>query len=557
LNSSFLPRFSLLHFFQLMRTRLLWALLCWLSLLCFGAQAQTTTLAQETFEGVSTDFGYTNSTIDPATYEFGASVEYFQRVAFTSSGSYPNTTKVLSNRQGSYTWAGEGVRGTGVTNIRPPGYVALNQITNSQNFKSFAVTVALAAPRGGLTSGAGSYSASTTDRIRIQYAFGSGAWTTIALFMGNNANGSQQGGDFQQILPLSDSTNVAKGNAPSGNGPVLTATYQDITTNLPTTALGNDLRVRVVLDIRAVEVAFDNIRVTGVADNTAKPTLSTIESTAASYTEGGAAVPVTNTLTVGYSDNNTATTITNGTVTIGNFVPNQDILNFVNQPGITGSYNTGNGVLTLTGTASQANYQTALRSITYSNSNTTTATGGTRTITFQVANGSTLSTTASRNVVVTPVLNAPAALNYTENFDSDGESTRYFGNSFVSTSQQTGFFRATNSPATSGGAPIGSATFTGWSGGYWYGEGTAEGLNNPTAPTSTLQLAPVDTRNRSSIKFTIALGASSGSSTRTRRTPGKALSCTTASMGARRSSLAPSTARMVRPARMLTSTRPP
>ena len=44
-----------------------------------------------------------------------------------------------------------------------------------------------------------------------------------------------------------------------------------------------------------------------------------------------------------------------------------DSLAFTSTPNITGSYNSGTGVLTLTGTATVANYQTALRSITFSN----------------------------------------------------------------------------------------------------------------------------------------------------------------------------------------------
>ncbi|GAP95103.1 DUF4347 domain-containing protein [Leptolyngbya sp. NIES-2104] len=53
------------------------------------------------------------------------------------------------------------------------------------------------------------------------------------------------------------------------------------------------------------------------------------------------------------------------TITIANFIDGQDELLFINQNGITGSF--ANGRLTLSGTASIANYQTALRSIIYRN----------------------------------------------------------------------------------------------------------------------------------------------------------------------------------------------
>ena len=53
-----------------------------------------------------------------------------------------------------------------------------------------------------------------------------------------------------------------------------------------------------------------------------------------------------------------------------------DTLNFTNQNGITGSYNTGIGVLTLTESTSLANYKAALESITFSSSSQNPAISG-------------------------------------------------------------------------------------------------------------------------------------------------------------------------------------
>lgn len=79
----------------------------------------------------------------------------------------------------------------------------------------------------------------------------------------------------------------------------------------------------------------------------------------------GSAVPVDNTLQVTDADHATLTGATS--VIDGNFVSAEDVLVFVNQSGITGSYNAGTGQLTLTGNATLAAYSTALQSITYSN----------------------------------------------------------------------------------------------------------------------------------------------------------------------------------------------
>src|SRR5206468_2189675 len=95
-----------------------------------------------------------------------------------------------------------------------------------------------------------------------------------------------------------------------------------------------------------------------------------------------------------------------------------------NTASITGSYNASTGVLTLSGSDTVANYQTALRSVTYANSSDNPSTT-TRTISFQVDDGASVnhaSNTQTRNVSITAVNDAPvlagiegSALSYTEN----------------------------------------------------------------------------------------------------------------------------------------------
>ena len=77
----------------------------------------------------------------------------------------------------------------------------------------------------------------------------------------------------------------------------------------------------------------------------------------------------------------------------------QDVLGFTNQNGISGSFDAPSGVLTLTGTASVANYQTARRTVTYVNTSEAPSTA-TRTISFVVRDGNDPSNTATRNITV-------------------------------------------------------------------------------------------------------------------------------------------------------------
>ncbi|MBU9710655.1 LPXTG cell wall anchor domain-containing protein [Evansella tamaricis] len=74
------------------------------------------------------------------------------------------------------------------------------------------------------------------------------------------------------------------------------------------------------------------------------------------------AVPVDPALTI---DISTTTSLDQASIVINDFMVG-DTLNFNNQNGISGTYNDNNGVLTLTGNATLADYEDALRSVTFS-----------------------------------------------------------------------------------------------------------------------------------------------------------------------------------------------
>src|SRR6185436_12302539 len=82
-----------------------------------------------------------------------------------------------------------------------------------------------------------------------------------------------------------------------------------------------------------------------------------------------------------------------------NFVTGEDVLGFTAQNGITGSFNATTGVLTLTGSATVANYQTALRSVTYANASTNPSTSA-RTVSVVANDGTANSNIAPRSITV-------------------------------------------------------------------------------------------------------------------------------------------------------------
>ncbi|MHC5713065.1 MAG: DUF4114 domain-containing protein, partial [Nostoc sp.] len=112
-----------------------------------------------------------------------------------------------------------------------------------------------------------------------------------------------------------------------------------------------------------------------------------------------------------------STNLSNATVKFTNgFDATEDTLAFTNQNGITGTYT--NGVLSLKGTATVADYQTALQSVTYQNSSDNPSTTP-RTISFVVNDGSLDSNPATRDINITAVNDAPTDLELSANTVND------------------------------------------------------------------------------------------------------------------------------------------
>lgn len=131
---------------------------------------------------------------------------------------------------------------------------------------------------------------------------------------------------------------------------------------------------------------------------TAAPILGRIESADLVYEKGSGRVNITGSITITDSDSknlrSAAIRITEG------YHGDQDILRFKNQNGINGFWNKSTGILTLTGSSTVSNYQTALRSIQYENTNVNSPSNDTRKVTFTVNDGLSASNTVSRNIIV-------------------------------------------------------------------------------------------------------------------------------------------------------------
>ncbi|WP_440683943.1 hypothetical protein, partial [Cysteiniphilum halobium] len=158
--------------------------------------------------------------------------------------------------------------------------------------------------------------------------------------------------------------------------------------------------------------ATSTINVTAVNDAPVISAGSTLN-----YTENDSATAIDTTIVISDVDD---TNIESASISItNNYVNGEDILAFVDTANISGSFNATTGVLSLSGSDTLANYQAALRSVTYQNTSDNPSPLA-RTVSFVVNDGDVNSTAATSTINVTavndaPVISAGSTLNYTEN----------------------------------------------------------------------------------------------------------------------------------------------
>jgi hypothetical protein len=228
-----------------------------------------------------------------------------------------------------------------------------------------------------------------TATIDISAGFQTG--DTLAFSNQNGISGSYNSGTG--VLTLTGSSTVA--NYQAALRSVTFSTGNDD----PTTSRTVRFVINDASDTSAP--ATRGITITPVND---APTLTPSGSTP-TYTEDGSAVVVDGGITLADPDN---TDIVSGQVRISANLQGGDALHFTNQNGITGSFNSGTAVLTLTGTATKAAYQTALRSITYDSTENAPPTS--KTVEFKVNDGDADSNLALKTISITPVNDAPVVV---------------------------------------------------------------------------------------------------------------------------------------------------
>ncbi|MCC3156310.1 Ig-like domain-containing protein [Hymenobacter sp. 15J16-1T3B] len=471
-------------------------LLLWLFLLsAVGARAQTT-LKTLDFDANN---DYTATTI-PAS----GVTRMFDRTNANPAATF-NGGVAINGISGFY-WASEQVKRAGQGD--PALAVTVNSFPVGTSYSNIQITVSFADARATSTT---VYSWEEDDFIKVEYRFnGTGGWTTAGQFTSDRAagfNGLNYPGQLRRDLDLDGQAD----DDISASNPALDNTMRPFTFDVA--GSGTTMEVRVLYDQTNAteELAMDNIIVRGTAGGNQSPVLANIEGTSLTYAEGAPAVNITGTLTVADADH---ANISSAQVRIAaaGFNSSEDRLLFTDQNGIAGTYNPLTGILSLTGSASKANYQTALRSVQYQNIDAANASTATRTVSFTVTDPAGASSApVTRDISITAALDPIAALPFIETFETDGEGTRYASNTFV-VNGGTQFLRTTDNPrSTAGNTPT---TFSGITGSaYWFGE-NAGLVDNPSAvDNGTLTTRQINAAGFTGVNFSIRLAASTAGTT--------------------------------------------
>jgi hypothetical protein len=193
----------------------------------------------------------------------------------------------------------------------------------------------------------------------------------------------------------------------------------------PVTA-GANARVRISMQTNGSGefFAIDSVCFLGDEAVTAAPELAGMPVDDLDYTEGDAATALAPAITVTDAD---SVTLTSATVNIGTgFNAAEDVLAATSSGALTaGDISFAGNVLTISGTASLADYEAVLQSVTYFNTNSTNPDSASRTVSFQVSDGSNDSVPSFRTINVSNLFDI-RGIPFSESFETDGQGVRYF-----------------------------------------------------------------------------------------------------------------------------------
>ncbi|HEX4143529.1 MAG TPA: peptidylprolyl isomerase [Pirellulales bacterium] len=432
--------------------------------------------SQNGITGVYSDGTLTLSgTATPAQYQTA-----LQSVTFATNSGSPTTRSIAI--VAFYQTAASNSAAESIKVIAPP-IVTASGTTNTFTLGGTAVAV-----DSGLT-----VSSNDTDLTGATMTISSGTLQTGDTLQFTNQNGisgSYSGG----TLALTGNATPAQYQAALQSVTFSTTSTDTATRAISIVALDNSLSSNATAESVNVAIAAPVVTASGAVNT---------------YTVGGTAVAVDSGITVSSFD----TDLTGATMTISSgTLQTGDTLDFTNQNGITGSYS--GGVLTLSGNATAAQYQTALQSVTFSTTNTTSTV--TRSLTVVALDDSLTSNAAAESV---KVISAPVvtASGQTNTFSVGGAAVAVDSGVTVSSNDTdlTGVTVTISSGTLQTGDTLNFTTQNGISGSYSAGVLTLSGSATVANYQTALQSVTFSTTSTNTTARSISIVALDNSLTST------------------------------------------
>ncbi len=329
-----------------------------------------------------------------------------------------------------------------------------------------------------------------------------GGWYQIVIV------GNGPGTPLQYYLTPMTATQVQQYQTSQSMTAIATPTATGATQNLQIANVGDSSATGPPTvnfkDLAIFNQALTPAQVSQLFLDEAIPPVVTASGTINTFTVGGAAMPVDSGLTVSSGDAD----LTGATVTISSgTLQSGDLLNFTNQNGISGSY--AGGVLTLSGSATPAQYQSALQSVTFSTTSTNTTS---RAISVVAADDSLTSSSAAEQVNVSTALPVLTASGTTSTFTVGGAAVAVDSGLAGSPSgtDLTGATVTISSGTLQSGDVLNFTNQYGISGSYSGGVLTLTGSATVAQYVAALQSVTFSTKNISITTRSLSIVASDG-----------------------------------------------
>lgn len=282
---------------------------------------------------------------------------------------------------------------------------ALTRVTPSSETPSGTVSAAMADVAPVLIAGSSVSWAAGGGPVVADAGLTTNSGSSATYLNASVGIGSAQSGDVLAAVTTGTSITASfSGTTLTLSGADTSANYQSVLDSVTFNSTGADPSASGTANSRTLTYSVnDGIIASAPATSTVNIHAAPVVTAGATASFSGAGSPVAVDAALTLADSG-STTLAGATISVIAGLLSGDTLGFGTQNGITGSYDASTGVLALSGTASLANYQAAIRSVTFgftpTDGDPTAGNDTSRTVSYSVTDGTATSAVATSTVDV-------------------------------------------------------------------------------------------------------------------------------------------------------------